>query len=136
MQLAVQKGAAGQDEGLAVKAVAKTRAQTADPAVLQQYLAGLGLVHKEVFLQFEAQLHAILIDGAVALRARRLGGGALGGVEHPELYAAGVGVQRHFAAQSVDLAYQLSLGNAAYGGIAGHLRYVVVVEREQQGSGA
>src|SRR6185295_14177905 len=47
-------------------------------------------------------------------------GGALAGVEHPELDARRVGGLGHLAAERVDLADDLSLGEAAHRGVARH----------------
>ena len=53
-------------------------------------------------------------------------------VKHAELDCGCIGVQCHFPAQSVDFAYHMALGDAADGGVAGHLRDVVVVDGEQE----
>lgn len=45
----------------------------------------------------------------------------------------GIGDLAHDAAQRVDLAHQVSFGDAADGGIAGHLRDQIHVQREQGG---
>jgi hypothetical protein len=47
--------------------------------------------------------------------------------EETELDAAGVGDLAHDAAEGVDLADEMALGDAADGGIAGHLRDQVKV---------
>ncbi len=81
-----------------------------------------------------AHLHAVLL--LVALRARRPDGGAARGIEQAELDADGVGDFAHDAAEGVDFAHEMALGDAANGGVAGHLRDEVEVEREESGAQA
>ena len=69
----------------------------------------------------------------VALGARGPDGGAAGGVEQAELDADGVGDFAHDAAEGVDFADQMAFGDAADGGIAGHLRDQVDIERVEGG---
>ena len=56
----------------------------------------------------------------VGLGAGGLDGRAFGAVEHAELDAGGVDGVAHEAAEGVDFADHLALGQAADGGIAGH----------------
>ena len=70
---------------------------------------------------------------AVALRTRTPHRGSLAAVEHSELDAGTVGNNTHLAAQGVNLAHDLPLGDAAYCGITAHLRDFVHVNRDQQG---
>jgi hypothetical protein len=60
-------------------------------------------------------LHGLGVRVLVALGARAVDGGAPGGVEDLELDAGGVGGQAHQAAERVDLADELALGQAADG---------------------
>jgi len=73
-----------------------------------------------------------LIKLFVALRARRLHGGSLAGIQHAELQARFVGVARHLPAQRIDLAHDLPFGQSANGRIARHLSDTVEIHREQQ----
>ena len=68
---------------------------------------------------------------AVALSARAPHGRAFRFVEHAELDGGGIGDDTHAAPESVDLAYYLSLGDAANGRVARHLRYLVHVHRNE-----
>ena len=63
-------------------------------------------------------------------------GRPLGAVEHAELNAAGVDAPAHLAAQGVDLADDLPLGDAADGRVAAHLRHGVGVHGQQGGAQA
>ena len=62
-----------------------------------------------------------LVELLVRLGARRVHGRALGAVEHAELDAGGVDDLAHLAAEGVDLADDLPLGDAADGRVAAHL---------------
>ena len=88
----------------------------------------------EVGLGFEDLAHFEAVGLLVALGAGRPDGGAARGVEQAELDADGVGDFGHDAAEGVDLADEVSLGDAADGGVAGHLRDEVGVEGEQGGA--
>ena len=81
-------------------------------------------------LQHLAHLEAVLL--LVALRARGPHGRAARGIQQAELDADGVGDFAHDAAESIDFADEVSLGNAADGGIARHLRDEVDVERVER----
>ncbi len=96
----------------------------------------LGLLDEEVGDGFEFFAHADAVEGLIALGAGRPDGGATGGVEQAELDAAGVGDLAHDAAEGVDLAHEMAFGDAADGGVAGHLGDEVEVEREQGGAEA
>ncbi len=69
----------------------------------------------------------------VHLRPRRPHGGTAAGIQQAELDADGVGHFAHDAAQGVDLAHQVALGDAADGGVAGHLRDQVEVHGDHGG---
>src|SRR5271170_1271496 len=77
-----------------------------------------------------AHLHAILL--LVALSAGRPDGGTARSVKQAELDADGVGDLAHDSAERVDFADEMALGDAADGGVAGHLRDEVEVEREER----
>ena len=86
--------------------------------------AGLGL---EDFAHFYA------VKLLVALGAGGPDGGAAGGVEQAELDADGVGDLAHDAAEGVDFADQMALGDAADGGVAAHLGDEVEVHGDEGG---
>ena len=94
----------------------------------------LGLLELEIRLALENLAHLEPVLLLVALRAGRPHGGTARGVEQAELNADGVGDLAHDAAQGIDFAHQVSFGNAADRGIAGHLRDQIHVEREQRGA--
>ena len=59
---------------------------------------------------------------AVALRTRTPHRRAFGFVQHPKLHHRVVGHDARIAAQGIHLAHDLTLGHAAHGGVATHLR--------------
>jgi hypothetical protein len=77
--------------------------------------------------------HPGVVGRFVALGAGGLDGGALAGVQDAELDAGGVGGEGLDAAEGVDLARQVALGQAADRRVARHQRDVRRVERQQEG---
>ncbi len=92
-----------------------------------------GLADVEAGLGFEHFAHLHAIELLVALGARAPDRRAAGGIQKPELDADGVGHFAHDAAQGVDFADQVSLRDAAYGGIAAHLGDEVHVHGDERG---
>ena len=90
----------------------------------------LRLLDEEVRLGFEHLAHLHAVERLVALRARRPHCRAARCVEQAELDAAGVGDLAHDAAQRIDLAHQVSLGDSADRRVAAHLRDQVEVQRK------
>ena len=72
-----------------------------------------------LILKHLAHLHAIEL--LVALGSGAPDGGAAGSIEEAKLDAYGVGDLTHDSAERVDLADEVPLGDAANGGVAGHL---------------
>ena len=85
----------------------------------------------QVLLAFEdfAHLDAILL--LVTLGAWRPHCGSARGIQKTELDADGIGDLTHDSAESVYLANEVPFGDAAYGGIAGHLGDQVDVEGKE-----
>ena len=92
------------------------------------------LPQRQVGLRLDAVLHRELVELLVRLGPRRVHGRALGAVEHAELNAAGVDDLAHFAAQGVDLADDLPLGDAADGRVAAHLGDGVGIHGQEGGA--
>ena len=93
----------------------------------------LGLADVEAGLGFENFAHFDAIELLVALGAGAPDGGAAGGVEQTELDADGIGDLAHDAAQGVDFADQVALGDAADGRIAAHLGDQVHIHGDEGG---
>jgi len=94
---------------------------------LEDKLGNFRLLDAEVGLALENLAHADAVHFLIALRARRPDGGAAAGIEQAELDADGVGDFAHDAAERVDFADEMALGDAADSGVAGHLRDEVEV---------
>ena len=136
MEQAAHEGARGNDHGLGLVDHAQAGADAGHLVVRHQNLGGVALVQVEVGLVFNQPLHAELVSLLVALRTRRLHRRPFAGVEHAKLDAGGVGVQAHDPTQSVDLAHDVALGQAADRRIAGHLGDGVEVLRQNGGLAA
>ena len=90
----------------------------------------LGLLHPQVFLQFQGVLHDLLVLPPVGLGPQGPDGGALAPVQGAVLDAGPVRRPGHLAAQGVQLPDQMALSGAADGGIAGHVTHRVQVDSE------
>jgi hypothetical protein len=82
---------------------------------------------------FEHLTHLGAIEFLIGLRAGRPHGRLAAGVEQAELDAYGVDDLTHDAAQGVNFAHQVPLGDPTHSGIAGHLRDEIDVQREKGG---
>ena len=69
----------------------------------------------------------------IALGAGRPDGWSTRRIEQAKLDANRVRDLAHDAAKGVDFANQMALGNSAYGGVAGHLRNQIYVQRVEGG---
>ena len=77
-------------------------------------------------------LHVPAVGELVGLGARSANGGPLARVQGPELDPGRIDGTGHFATQRVDLLHQVTLADASYRGIAGHLADLVEVLGEQE----
>jgi hypothetical protein len=124
----VEEGSGGDDDGPGKDAAAVAELESDDLLPLaagvfgEKHVDDFGLLDEESGLRLEhlAHLHAILL--LVALRAGRPDGGASRSIEQAELDADGVRDLAHDSAERVDLANEMTLGDAADGRVAGHLR--------------
>ena len=92
-----------------------------------------GLADVEAGLRFEHFAHFDAIELLVALGAGAPDGGTARGVEQAELDADGVGDFAHDAAERVDFADEMALGDAADGGVAAHLGDEIEVHGDERG---
>src|SRR5271157_30261 len=95
-------------------------------------LRHFGLLDLEVGLRFQYLAHFQPVLLFVALRPGRPNRRAARGIQQSKLDADGVRHLAHDAAQRVHFTHQVSLGDAAHGGIARHLRNEIEVERVQR----
>src|SRR5205807_2935047 len=84
-------------------------------------------------LRFQDLSHLQPIGLFVALRARRPDSRSAGSIEQAELDADRVGDLAHDAAKRVHFTDEMSFGDASDGGIAGHLRNQINVQRVERG---
>ena len=130
---AVEKRARGDDNGLGPQLDAPDSAHADGLSVLYQQLIGLILpdVQTVGFIDMAPPFPDEF--PAVALRPRAPDGRSFAQVQHAELDGCGVCDERHLPSERVNLADNLSFGNASDGRIARHLRYFVHVHRHQTG---
>ena len=95
-------------------------------------IAALLLEQREVGLVLERAADECLVELAIGLHARRAHRRTLAGVQRARLDGRGIRGARHHAAQRVDLLDQVTLADAADGGIAAHLAQRLDGLREQQ----
>lgn len=129
---AFQEGAGGEDDGFPEEHGVGPGANALHGAVFDQEFLERALLEVEVGSVLNDFLHPELVGLFVGLRPRGLYGGPFAAVQHAKLDAGFVDVAGHFAAQGVDLADHMPLGDAADGRIARHLRHGVQVHREQE----
>ncbi len=94
------------------------------------------LPEREVLLTLDRELGEELISLLVALGAGAVHGRPLASVEQAELDRRGVGDPPHLAAESIDLADDLPLGNPSDGRVATHLAHGIAVDRQERGAQA
>ena len=87
----------------------------------------------QIWLRLQDLAHLQAIGLLVALGAGRPDGGSARSIEQAKLDADRVGDFAHDAAEGIDFADQMALGNSADGGVAGHLRNEVDVQRVEGG---
>ena len=144
----VEKSSGGDDDRLRAHdaAVAKTNPQNfpgsgrsfaslrmANLIVLDDQTCHFRLLDLQIRLRLQHLAHLQAIGLLVTLRARRPHGRAARSIQQAELDADRVGNLAHDAAERVDFADQMSLGNATHRRIARHLRNQVDVERVERG---
>jgi hypothetical protein len=128
---AIEEGAGGDDGRGGAEFGAIAEAEAGDSAgglsllLLQQQVGNFCFEQRQVGRSFQQFAHAGAVEGLVALRTRAPDGRSTAPVEQAELNAGGVGDDSHHAAERVDLAHQVALGDAADGRVAGHLGDVV-----------
>ena len=132
MHQAAQESARRHHHGLRVILHFERRLHAIDLAVLDQELMGLALFAIQVRLAFADPFEAELIRLLVALRAGSPDGRAFSGVQHPELESGHVRVLAHLAAEGINLAGEMALGQATDGRVAGHLADGIEIDGEQE----
>jgi hypothetical protein len=102
-------------------------------ALIKDQICYFGLLDLQVRLRLQHLPHFQAVRLLVALGARRPDCGAPRSVEQTKLNAHRVRNLTHDAAKGIDFAHEVSFGDAAHGGVAGHLRDQIDVERVKRG---
>ena len=137
MDQAAQERPGGDDDGPGADVLAAGGPDPGDGAVAaeDQVLDRIGQ-DVEARLIVQQALDRLFVKLAVGLGAGALDRRPLGAVENAELNPGLVDGPAHDAVQGIDLAHQLSLGQAADGRVAGHLADGLDAVGQQQGAGA
>jgi len=102
-------------------------------AAVRQHAGDESLLDIKVLLLFQSLLEGELIGFLIGLCPGRPDGGSFAGVQHVKVDGRAVGYSGHFAAESVNFADEVSLGQSSDGRVAGHLRYGIEVNGEEEG---
>ena len=132
MDETAQEGARGEQHVIGEKFLAELGAHADDFAVFRKNVGNHVLPDGEAFLREHVALDRGKIGFAVYLGAAGAHGRALAGVQNAELNAGFVGPFAHAAAEGVDFAHQMPLGQTADGGIAGKMTDAVHVAGDDE----
>ncbi len=120
MDEAAQERAGGEDDGAGREAPSIAGDDAGHGAGLDNEVLDRGLDHLKARGRRDRGLHRLAVKLAVGLGAGALDRGALAAVQNPELDAGFVRNTAHQPVESVDLAHEMALAQAADGRIAGH----------------
>ncbi len=121
MDKAVEEGSRGEDHGAGADAVSVQGLDPGDPPLSDEDFGDDGLEEGQPGLSLQPFFHGQPVTGLVGLGSRSLDRPSPAAVEEAEVDPGFVGQATHQAADGVDLPDELSFGQAADGGIAGHL---------------
>ena len=116
--------------------LSRLRQDATHRSILDDDLLCKKLLDFEHFLSLTALLHQELIHLLVLLRAQRMDSRPFSRIQEAVLQRRFIGVERHGAAQGVDLPHKVALRRAADGRIARHERDVVQGKRRQKRAAA
>lgn len=133
MEEAAHEGAGGDDYGAGVVTDGEVGLDAAGAAIRRKDADSVALLEIDEGGAFESGFGAKLVSLFVALGARGSDTRPLGGVKHAALDGSGVRVECHEAAEGVNLADYVALGQAADRWVAGHLAHGVGILREEEG---
>src|SRR5438270_4441465 len=91
------------------------------PILIRQNTAYRCLFQIQIRRAFQDGLHSELIRLFIALNARRPDAGSLGPIQKPKLQSCSIRISPHLPAKGIDFSDDMTFGQSAYGGIAGHL---------------
>jgi len=132
MDEATEKGAGGENYRSSEKADTNARIDSKHRAVLNVEPRYLSLLQGEVVLVLQNPFHPEAILLLVGLGTGCAHSRTFSGIQDAELYPGGVDVFPHLTTQGVDLLHQVSLCQAADGGVAGHERNGIKIDGKQQ----
>jgi hypothetical protein len=121
MNEAVKKRSGRQDDGPTAEDRPVKCLNAASLPAPDDNLGNNALEYRQARDPLETAFHGQPVPGLVALGPGRLDGSSAAAVEEAELNACLVGQFTHHAPQGVYLADEMAFGQAADGGIAGHL---------------
>ena len=128
-----QEGAGGHDRAARFQHLARGQGDARELVPLDDQIGRLSFDEGEARCRPERAAHPLGIAVLVGLGARGLHGRSAAGVEQAELDAGLVDGASHLAAEGVDLAHQMALGEAADRRVAGHAGHRPPVERHNGG---
>ena len=132
MDAPVQKRACGQQHVPRCKFKALRGAHAGNVAIVGGHVYDRILPDAQPGRVVQGLFEHALIGLAVDLGAGGAHGRALAHVQHAKLYASRVGPQAHHAAEGVDFAHHMALGQAADGGVARKIAKTVKVAADEQ----
>jgi len=118
---AVEEGAGRQHHRSGAEAPPVGRDNTPDPRAVDDQILDAAFDHREVVCVADRPLHRLPVKLAVGLGARALHGRSLRAVQKAELDAGCIRHLPHKAVESIDLAHEMALAEAADRGVARHL---------------
>jgi hypothetical protein len=138
MHQSFEKSARGKHHGTGANTLTVLDSHADNGTALDNEIYNLGLHDKEAVRGLNHPLHATPVKGFVSLRSRGLHGRAFARIEATKLDTAFVDRAAHFAAQGINLAYEMPFSDAADRGVTRHLPDVVEIEcqNERARSGA
>src|SRR5205085_1389223 len=91
------------------------------PILIRQNTTYRCLFQIQIRRAFQDGLHPELIRLSIALNARCPNAGPLGPIQKPKLQSCSIRINPHLPAKGIDFSDEMTFGESAYSGIAGHL---------------
>src|SRR5690348_4441561 len=136
MHAPTQESADGQHHRGRLEGDARHSDDPAYPAALDDQVCRLLLKEPQVRLVLEPAANRLAVELAVRLRTGRAHRRTLARIQRAELDPGLVRCARHRASERIDLAHQVTLADAADGGIAAHLSKRLDALCQEQGARA
>src|SRR5215467_16046105 len=127
MNKAVKKCAGGKNYSTAEKCFPDLGFYRLDVSIFYHQPLDAALTKGQPWTRFHDPFHSLAIQSLISLSPRCSHRRALFCVEHSELNSSFVDGSTHLPTQSVNLFNQVPFPDTTYGGITGHLTYVVEI---------